>query len=171
MGKIADYINGFAFKPTDWKKSGKKIIRIKNLTGTSKEYNFTDRTDIPEKYLIKSGELLISWSATIGFYIWNNEDAYLNQHIFKVTCSDVILKKYLYFMGKMISTKIIEQVHGNTMQHITKGRFESIKIPLPSLEVQGDIVAKAEEEEKIIITNNNLIKLMLAKIDDVLNQL
>ena len=63
---------------------GKKIIRIQDLTGTGKKTNRTLRSDVPEKYLIRKGDLLISWSATIGFYIWDGEDAYLNQHIFNI---------------------------------------------------------------------------------------
>ena len=84
LGEVAEYINGFAFKPKDWTDTGLPIIRIQNLTGSSKSINKTNKKDVPEKYLIENGDLLISWSATIGFYIWNKGKAYLNQHIFKV---------------------------------------------------------------------------------------
>jgi restriction endonuclease S subunit len=62
----------------------------------------------------------------------------------------VIEKMYLYAMGDRISEEIEKSVHGNTMQHITKGRFEAIKIPLPPLEVQQEIVAEIEGYQKII---------------------
>ena len=150
LGEVARYINGFAFKPQDWKQSGKKIIRIQNLTGTSEKINYTNRTDIPEKYLVHRGDLLISWSATIGFYIWNDSGAYLNQHIFKVDVSNKILKKYLYYLKNKIVENIHENVHGNTMQHITKSRFEKIRIPLPPLDIQKEIVAEIEGYQKII---------------------
>ena len=32
LGKIAEFINGHAFKPSDWGREGLKIIRIQNLT-------------------------------------------------------------------------------------------------------------------------------------------
>ncbi|MDH7552956.1 MAG: N-6 DNA methylase [Spirochaetota bacterium] len=150
LGEIAEYINGFPFKPTDWKSSGKKIIRIQNLTGTSDTYNYTDKKDIPNKYLIKRGDLLISWSATIGFYFWNDEEAYLNQHIFKVVPSEKVLKEYLYVLRFKIIEEITGNVHGNTMKHITKDRFDNIIIPLPPLEVQQEIVAEIEGYQKII---------------------
>ena len=165
LGEVAEYINGFAFKPQDWKQSGKKIIRIQNLTGTSEKYNYTDGTDIPEKYIVKCNDLLISWSATIGFYIWENDDAYLNQHIFKVVLSDKILKQYFYFLQNNIIKDIIGNVHGNTMQHITKDKFEKIKIPLPPLEVQKQLVAEIEKEELIIEANKTLIDLLEKKIE------
>ena len=128
LGDIAEYINGFAFKPADWEKSGAKIIRIQNLTGTSSKFNYTTRTDIPPKYHVKRGDLLISWSATIGFYIWNDEDAILNQHIFKVVPNSMVLKEYLYYCKDNIIKQITDNVHGNTMRHITKGRFENIQL-------------------------------------------
>ncbi|MDD9807943.1 MAG: N-6 DNA methylase [Gammaproteobacteria bacterium] len=171
LGELAEYVNGFAFKPKDWKQSGKKIIRIQNLTKTSEEYNFTDRSDIPEKYIVRRGDLLISWSATIGFYLWDDEDAYLNQHIFKVVLSDKVLKEYLYYSKNKIVKEIIGNVHGNTMQHITKGRFEKIKIPLPPLEVQKQLVAEADKEEEIIAANHRLIELMENKIQSVLKDI
>ena len=35
LGDIATYINGYAFKPTDWSNEGVPIIRIQDLTGNS----------------------------------------------------------------------------------------------------------------------------------------
>ena len=158
LGEIAEYVNGFAFKPQDWKQSGKKIIRIQNLTGTSEKYNYTDRIDIPKKYVVKRGDLLISWSATIGFYIWDDEDAYLNQHIFKVVFSDKVLKQYLYHLRNKIIKQITGNVHGIGMLHITKERFEGIKIPLPPLDVQNEIVEQIEAKENSIKHAKEIIK-------------
>lgn len=151
LGDVAEYINGFAFKPEDWRNSGRKIIRIQNLTETSKDFNYTDRQDIPEKYIVKKNDLLISWSATIGFYIWQSEeDAILNQHIFKVKCSDKISKMYFYYLKDIIIEKIKLLTHGNTMTHITKPLFNNIEIPLPPLSVQEEIVKELDQYQAII---------------------
>lgn len=151
LGDVAEYINGFAFKPEDWRNSGRKIIRIQNLTETSKDFNYTDRQDIPEKYIVKKNDLLISWSATIGFYIWQSEeDAILNQHIFKVKCSDKISKMYFYYLKDIIIEKIKLLTHGNTMTHITKPLFNNIEIPLPPLSVQEEIVKELDQYQTII---------------------
>lgn len=150
LGDVAEYVNGFAFKPVDWHGEGRPIIRIQNLTGTSDEINRTRRVDVPAKYLVRAGDLLISWSATIGFYLWTGEDAYLNQHIFRVKTKPQIEKAYLFYLGQRISREILRDVHGNTMQHITKGRFEDIEIPLPPLEVQRAIVAEIDAYQRVI---------------------
>lgn len=164
LGEIADYINGFAFKPEDWHGTGTEIIRIQNLTGTSSTINKTMRDDVPSKYLVKDGDLLISWSATIGFYIWTGENAYLNQHIFKVVPYKTVLLKYLYYLGGVISKLIEEKVHGNTMRHITRGLFNEIQIPLPTLDVQQKIVAEIDKEHDFINANRTLIELFETKI-------
>jgi type I restriction enzyme M protein len=150
LKELGEYINGFPFKPEDWNNEGIPIVRIQNLTKSSKEINRTLKKDVPEKYLIKRGDLLISWSATIGFYIWEDEDSYLNQHIFLVKPNEKILKTFFYFLGSRIKDIIQDNTHGNTMTHITKGRFEDIEIPLPPIEVQEEIVRELEQYQKMI---------------------
>ena len=150
LGEVAEYINGFPFKPTDWGKDGMPIIRIQNLTNTSSGINKTLKNDVPEKHQVENGDLLISWSATIGFYIWNGGNSYLNQHIFKVVPNNRILKKFLYFLKDNIIAQINKFVHGGTMTHIVKSDFCNIKIPLPSLDVQQQIVDELNGYQQIV---------------------
>jgi len=142
FGDVADYINGRAFKPSDWDKKGRPIIRIQNLTGSTNKINRYSR-QIEDKYIIKNGEILISWSATLDAFIYNGEEAVLNQHIFKV--KPYINKKFLYYLTKFFINEIKQKVHGSGMQHITKNKFEETFIPLPPLPEQHRIVAKIEE--------------------------
>ena len=80
LGDIATYINGYAFKPTDWSSEGVPIIRIQDLTQSHTNPNYFSG-DIDKKYLVKNGDLLVSWAATLDAFIWTREDAWLNQHI------------------------------------------------------------------------------------------
>ena len=63
LGDAATFINGFAFKPTQWGDTGIPIIRIQNLNNPVAPYNYFDG-DVPYKYLVKKGDILISWSAS-----------------------------------------------------------------------------------------------------------
>src|SRR2546430_465873 len=83
VGTIADYINGLAFKPSDWGAKGRPIIRIQNLTGQSDHLNLTIRAVDPA-YIVQPGTILVSWSATLDVFVWRGPEAVLNQHIFKV---------------------------------------------------------------------------------------
>ncbi len=139
LGDAATFINGYAFKPLDWSDHGREIIRIQNLTKSSSEINYFTG-EIDPKYKVSKGDLLISWSATLGIYEWEGEDAWLNQHIFKVVFDKKEFNKS--FFKHLISQSLRQmqsQVHGATMQHITKKKFDAIKIPLPPLETQKKI--------------------------------
>ncbi len=147
IGDIAEFINGYAFKPEHWGNIGKKIIRIQNLTDPTKPYNATT-FDVPEKYIVNDGDMLVSWSATIDIFEWHDEPAYLNQHIFKVVFDQKKVDKYYFrFALKQTIDSLTKFAHGSTMKHIVKGDFEKHKIPLPSLEDQQKIayiLSKAE---------------------------
>ena len=70
LGELATFINGFAFKPTDWGDTGLPIIRIQDLTGNSYRKNYYEGK-YSKKIEINNGDVLISWSASLGVYIWN----------------------------------------------------------------------------------------------------
>lgn len=141
LAEVASFVNGYAFKPTDWSKKGLEIIRIQNLTKSSSEVNYYDGT-IPEKYLVRNGDILISWSATLDIFVWQGNSAWLNQHIFKVVFDKrPIDRSFFIFAIKFILADMRKQVHGATMQHITKGRFDDLQIPLPPIAEQKRIAA------------------------------
>ncbi|SOD16306.1 restriction endonuclease subunit S [Nitrosomonas ureae] len=141
---LADYVNGRAFKPTEWKDTGKPIIRIQNLNNGSAKYNFSPENH-EEKYLVKNGDLLFAWSASLGAYIWHGGDAWLNQHIFLVHPKDCTTKLFVFYLLEKITTELYAKAHGSGMVHVTKGKFESTEISLPPLLEQHRIVAKIEE--------------------------
>ena len=97
-----------------------------------------------KKFLITNGDLLFSWSATLGAFIWRGEDAWLNQHIFKVIPNDDVEKLYLYYYLKFIIDELQEKTHGSGMVHITLKPFKETEIPLPPLDEQKRIVAVIE---------------------------
>ena len=149
LGEIATFINGRAFKPSEWRTSGYPIIRIQNLTSEDSKFNHYN-SELEEKYFVIDGDLLVSWSATLGVFIWDGEKAVLNQHIFKAVVNHKIIDKmYLFYV---IQTKIAEmklRVHGSTMTHITKKDFGRIEIPVPPLPIQRKIVSILERAEKL----------------------
>lgn len=148
LGDIATFINGKAFKPSDWSNEGLPIIRIQNLTNSINDIHYYNG-NIEDKYRITTGDILISWSATIDVFEWLNGDAVLNQHIFKVVFDkEPIDKNFFKYLIKQKISEMLKNVHGSTMKHITKGDFDNIKVILPSLEEQkriAKILDKADE--------------------------
>jgi len=149
LGEIADFVNGFAFKPDDREPSGKKIIRIQNLTNADKPFNKTVR-QVPDKYLVCRGDMLVSWSASLGVFEWHNEPALLNQHIFKVVPdSNRVFQPYLKYAIERSIESMLRFTHGSTMKHINRREFLETKIPLPPLEEQKRIATILDKADAI----------------------
>ncbi len=142
LGDVADFVNGAAFSERDWSDDGLKIIRIQNLTDPTKPFNRTNRV-VKDALHVRPGDLLVSWSATLGVFEWSGpDDALLNQHIFRVLPdSQRVSKQYLRHMLVGAVNEMDRHVHGATMKHINRAEFLGTKIPLPSIEEQRRIAS------------------------------
>jgi type I restriction enzyme S subunit len=152
---VADYINGYPFSPKDWKDKGLPIIRIQNLNDPNAEFNYFEG-DIEDKYIVENGDLLFSWSASIGAYIWNRGKAVLNQHIFKVVPNDNIDKLYLFYALFLAIEQLKQKVHGSTMKHFKKTELQT-KIPLPPLPEQKEIAKVLGVVDSLIAKTGEVI--------------
>ena len=92
LKELATFLNGYAFKPSDWSKEGLPIIRIQNLTGTNKEFN-------------------------LGIFLWENMRGILNQHIFKVIFDKNIEIDKTYFLHCM--KYLIKKMEKNIRENIS----------------------------------------------------
>jgi len=153
---VADYINGYPFSPTDWKMYGIPIIRIQNLNDPNAEFNFFDG-EIDDIYKIKNGDLLFSWSASIGIYIWKGGDAVLNQHIFKVVQKANINKLFLYYDLLLAIEQLKGRVHGSTMKHFQKNELKTTFMPIPPLSEQQKIAEILSTVDESIQKTDNII--------------
>lgn len=53
---VADFVNGAAFKPEDWREEGTPIIRIENLNGGS-DFNYY-HGEVDSRYVVQEGDIL-----------------------------------------------------------------------------------------------------------------
>lgn len=163
LGDIATYINGYAFKPQDWSDEGIPIIRIQDLTGNSYQANRYNG-EYASKYEVNDGDVLISWSASLGVYIWHGEKAVLNQHIFKVVFDkERISKDFFIHQVGLILENAASDAHGATMKHLTKPVFDALPFYLPPYEKQCEIAEVLDKVTSLI----SLRKQQLAKLDEL----
>ena len=114
LGSLGLYINGRGFKKSEWRDHGRPIIRIQNLTGSGEAFNHFDG-EADERYIARPGDLLVSWAATLGAYIWNGPEAVVNQHIFKVDSNiDKDFHKYLldFKLEELICSGVLSRGQG-----------------------------------------------------------
>lgn len=150
LGDVASYMNGYAFKPSDWSDTGLPIIRIQDLTGNSYQANRYNG-EYALKYEVNQGDVLISWSASLGVYVWQGEKALLNQHIFKVIFDKTeISKSFFVHQVENILEKASSEAHGATMKHLTKPVFDALPFYLPPLDEQRKIAAVLDKVSDLI---------------------
>ncbi len=143
LGEVGDYLNGRGFKKSEWCDRGRPIVRIQNLTDSSDRFNFF-AGDVDPQHEVHTGDLLVSWAATLGAYIWRGGEAVLNQHIFNVHSK--IDKLFHYYLALSVIGGLYQKAHGSGMIHITKARFHGTPIALPPLHEQRRIVAELERQ-------------------------
>jgi len=124
LGEVAEFINGRAFKPSDWSPRGVPIIRIQNLTDPTASANHFEGA-FDSRHAVKDGDLLISWSATLDVFFWNRGNAVLNQHIFRaIPDTSKVFKTYLFYALKSVMDELRSKTHGATMKHsVLQGFF------------------------------------------------
>ena len=164
LGDVATYVNGYAFKPSDWSDNGVPIIRIQDLTGNSYQSNYYNGS-VDTKYEIKKGDILISWSASLGVYVWQGETAVLNQHIFKVVFDKVDVDvNFFRHQVEQILQNASSAAHGATMKHLTKPVFDSLPFYYPPLPEQRRIAAVLDKVSELIALRKRQLDLLDAMV-------
>ena len=164
LGDIATYINGYPFKPEDRGSEGLPIIRIQDLTGNSYDLGFYSG-EYPARIEVNDGDVLISWSASLGVYVWDRGKALLNQHIFKVVFDkEEVNKDFFVFAVRHKLKEMESKTHGATMKHIVKKDFDNTTIPFPSLEKQAEIADVLSKVENVIASRQQ----ELSALDDLI---
>ena len=176
LKRLADFINGDAFKPTEWAESGTPIIRIQNLNG-GEEFNYYEG-EVEPRYLVHDGDLLFGWSGnrgtSFGPFLWRRKEVCaLNQHIFRVVPT-TLPKQSLYWTLKAVTAHVEDQAHGIIgMVHITKGDLGSINVPIPPEEEHCQLSMFLDREtakiDALIEEQRRLIELLKEKRQAVIS--
>ncbi len=154
---IAVFLNGIALQkyPATDTVDYLPAIKIKELNS-----GITDATDrinrqIPEKYVIKDGDILFSWSGSLQVVIWQHGEGALNQHLFKVS-SEKYPKwfYYLWLLHHLQDFRIIAANKATTMGHIQRHHLDQAEVVVPDEETlkRADILL-SPMLNKIILNN------------------
>ena len=133
FSEVAEFMNGFAFKPSQWGSMGRSIIKIAELkNGVTISTPRHDGSDIPRRFWIENGDLLFSWSADLDVYIWSHGSGLLNQHLFKVLPKDGLSKAFVYFLLKDRMNEFRNRSLGTTMRHIKRSALTEVTGIVPA---------------------------------------
>lgn len=161
---LAEYINGYAFKPEDWGQEGLPIIRIEQLKNPESISDFYSGK-LHEKNIIQDGDLIFSWSASLFLRLWQYGKAALNQHLFKVVEKEWVDRIFLKHFIEYYLPEIAKASHGSTMQHITRkelNRFGALfPIDEPEQSKIAEVLSKVDqaiEQTESLIAKQKRIK-------------
>lgn len=140
--ELGQFINGAAYKNMYFStaKDALPVVKIVELKyGITPTTKFTN-TNLGEKYRIRNGDILFSWSGSpetsIDTFLWVHGSAWLNQHIFKIETESVEMRTYVYFLLKDIKPTFIEIAKNKQttgLGHVTIADLKNIWIAFPPL--------------------------------------
>ena len=172
IADLGTYLNGFAFKPSDWQETGKPIIKIKEMgNGINADTPRNNGERVPERYLIKSGDLLFSWSATLMVIVWTGEDGWLNQHLFKVTPAQGVGREFLLQSISRTIAEFSNLTTGSTMKHIQRNKLEQVFVNTPTTEIMNCYSRIAERLREQILNISSQIRHLTEARDRLLPKL
>ena len=86
-----------------------------------------------------------------------------------IRAKDKINMKFLFYFLQSISSQI-RGVGGSVFDSINQNQIKQIKIPLPLIEVQKEIVEQIEKEKSHVGSCKKLIKINTEKIQQKINE-
>lgn len=191
LSELADLQNGYAFKSQDYVVNSNTLnFRMSNIKpdgSVDVEYN---PKYLPDSYyerykefILIDGDVVIAMTDMAGdpkilgvptIVQSNGKRLLLNQRVGKFIKVDTerILTSYLkYALQRDEVKELYKRLAGGGVQiNISKGHILGIKIPLPAMDIQREIVEKIEAEKKIVESNKKLIEIYEAKIKNKISE-
>ena len=137
LDSFATFLNGLALQkyPPESEEESLPVIKIAQLRAG--HTNGADKASarLKSEYVVHDGNVLFSWSGSLEVELWCGGDGALNQHLFKVTSSDV--PKWFYYLATkhfLPSFREIAAHKATTMGHIQRGHLKEAKLAMPSAE-------------------------------------
>ena len=146
--------------------SGKGLTQKEQMLGNYKVYGGNGIKGIHNKYFIEEPILIIG---RVGAYCgavhitepksWITDNAlYVTEYLIKIN------QQYLAQVLKQLNLNQYAKVGGQPS--ISQTTVYRLKVPLPPLSVQQEIVTRIEEEQKLVDANKKLIEIYEQKIKD-----
>lgn len=121
--------------------------------------------------VVPKDTLVLVTRVSLGKMAFVRKPTALNQDLTGLIFDDdKINKRYAYFLILSMTDKIASDGHGATVKGVTRDYVKEIKIPLPELSEQLEIVKVIEEELQLVNTNKRLIEIFEQKIKDKIGE-
>lgn len=144
VSDLANFVNGGAYTKGA-SGSGRMVLRIAELNsgpGGSTVYN---DIEVPDEKTARAGDILMSWSGSLGVYRWFRDEAIINQHIFKVIPTNY--PAWLVFDRLDAVMPVFQGIakdKATTMGHIQRGHLDTTRVEIPEDDAIAELGAVVE---------------------------
>lgn len=141
-------------------ETGLPLLKISDLFNNT-ETLFVKK-EVPKQFLVFEDEIIYSRTGQVGYAFMGKRGVIYN-NCFKVIPNEEKINKI--FLYKLLNTEIIRNyaqtlATGTAQLDLNHDAFKSIKIKLPSLNIQQKIVNLISNYDNLIENNNKRIKLL-----------
>lgn len=163
LWELIDIQNWFAFDASLFSNTeGFPLIRIRDIKNSFTETKY--KGVYKEDFIVRKWDILVGMDWEFKCYVWNWEDALLNQRVCRLIKNNGNIDMDFLLYGINSFLKDIEDTTAFvTVKHISSKQIKEIDFPLPPLATQQFIVAKLDEtfaqiDEAIAATQANIDK-------------
>ncbi len=180
LGEVVELVRGITYLKKDEVENGALVLRANNINLDSslnlKDIkNISQNLDLKGKCKLKKNDIFICLASGskshIGkvAFIENDTDFYFGGFMgaIRITNKNKVISQYVFqqLKNSKFNDYLREQISGVNINNLNSTILKSYKIPLPPLEIQKQIVAEIEAEQKAIEECKNLIEKMEQKIE------
>lgn len=174
LSTVCDVRDGTHDSP-QYYTDGVPLITSKNIrenTISFEEVSFISREDyekINQRSKVDYGDILMPMIGTIGRpVIVSVEQEFAIKNVALIKCTDNPCNKFvlLLLQSREFEKYIISHKRGGTQNFLSLKDIRSFELPIPSLQVQRQIISQVEEEISIVEQNKHLIEIFQQKIKD-----
>ena len=149
---LSDYIKiggGYAFKTSEYKKSGIPIIRISDFNNEQIDISncvYYDEDVSLSKYELKENDIIICLTggtiAKLGIVQAGLGKLYMNQRVgrFDILDNSKFEKEYVYWIARSVQSIIKNLAWGAAIPNVSPKQIEKLKFSFPPIEVQRQII-------------------------------
>jgi len=171
LGEVCDFVFGYSFRAEDFNEAGRglPVIRIGDIDRGITE-KFYDK-EYDKKYLVEKGAILTGLSGTIKVDIWRGGAALLNQRIVKIcNFKPDVLEGFIFYQLPSILKRLEIQIAQGTVKNILLPHLSNLKVLVPPLKIQHQIVERLDVIKKAQELNDKQIALAEELFQSLLNK-
>jgi len=171
LGEVAYFQEGPGLRSFQFKSTGIKVINVANVQNgylDLEKTKFIDPSEVEKKYkhfLVEENDILISTSGTIGRVAKTKKEnlpLMLNTSVvrFRTLDKNILLNDFLlYFLrSSLFLNKLLKFKTGVAIFNVGPSHLKKIRIQLPPLQIQKQIVERLDKIVEAQKLNNDLIQ-------------